>query len=162
MQPKIVKRIFIIFIILLPLQYAVVGIVGVMKSEPWPAFVFPAFKSVFSSQENITVDQARFFVENKENDTLTEISPEVIFKGIKKSQLQGFLRSHFSDSLHIATFNDETKMWLNNRLNRQYPSLNSNILQIQWSKEVFHPTAPTVTVDTIKITNQFTLHLSSE
>lgn len=79
---KIIKRIFIACLILLPLQYAVVGVVGVIKSEPWPAFVLPAFKSVLSSKDHVNVNQIKFYVENNKKGQLIEVKAEMLFGDI--------------------------------------------------------------------------------
>ena len=162
MRRNTVKKIFIGFLILLPLQYAVIGIVGVIQSEPWPAFVLPAFKSVFSSRDHIAVNHARFFVENKKNDARTEILPGVLFKGIKRSQLAGFLRTHFADSQQVSALDEEARLWLKGRLSQYYPSLEPDALHIQWSKERFHFTESGLKHDSAKIMNQFSLSLPSE
>jgi|GEM_PF-1149336 hypothetical protein len=136
---KIIKRIFIACLILLPLQYAVVGVVGVIKSEPWPAFVLPAFKSVLSSKDHVNVNQIKFYVENNKKGQLIEVKAEMLFGDINQSQLQGFFRTHFADSSTVAGFNAATKRWLAQKIKKQYLFKDVNHLRIEWIQQQFRP-----------------------
>ncbi|MDZ7720691.1 MAG: hypothetical protein U5K72_17875 [Balneolaceae bacterium] len=131
MESKTVKRIFLFFIFYLPFQYILVGVVGLHYSEPWPAFVFPGFKTIYSTEGNVEIDEARFFaVPGSKPGERIEIAPSALFEGLPASQLQGFLRSNFSDQ---RKFSDEAKEWFRNRLDRLYPDENFSSLQLEWS-----------------------------
>ncbi len=162
MKKKSAKNIIIFFLVFLPLHYAVVGVVGIWKSEPWPAFVMPAFKSVFDTQETITVDQLKFYVENKTTAGLREIQPEVIFDGIVQSQLQGFFRTHFSDTAAVAGYGSETKAWLKKRIDTVYPSSEAKRLHLQWVKKSFSVSVGDSIQETTQISKELTIPLNGE
>jgi hypothetical protein len=170
MNKKTAKNIMIFFLVFLPLQYAIVGAVGVWKSEPWPAFVMPAFKSVFGTGDTITVSELKFYLEDEKNDELTEIQAEIIFDGIVQSQLQGFFRTHFSDFETAARYGPETKTWLKKRIDKAYPSFNANRLHLRWLKKSFFVSTSTPTTtsaadsthEATEIAKEFTIPLYGE
>lgn len=113
MNPKAVKRIFIFFLIFLPLQYAVVGIVGYYSSEPWPAFVFPGFKSVYVYGDNYEINH--YIVEVVDGERLREFTPQQFFYEIPNSQVAGFLRANLDDTHDFQAFDSETRRWFRSR-----------------------------------------------
>jgi hypothetical protein len=153
------NKIFISCFIFLVLQYAVVGIVGYKKSEPWPALVLPAFKSVYSTDDLLYVDQLEFYVENNKNGQLIEVYPGSLFQDVNKSQLQGFLRTHFKDSLTTASFNANTRQWLKKRLKQDQSNQKICRLTIRWVRKMFSPTQNTARPIVTKMQNQFTISL---
>lgn len=162
MRRRTVKLIFIVLMIFLPLQYAVVGWVGLQKSEPWPALVLPAFKSVFDANDKITVDQVKFYLENNENANGFEIEPATLFSGVPDSQLQGFFRTHFSDSTAIAAYSNETRQWLMKKINEQYPNYSPGVLQIQWKQKICDASSVSQADPQTKIVKQFSIPLFGE
>ena len=162
MKENTVKNILIFFLIFLPLQYAIVGVVGLMKSEPWPAFVLPAFKSVYSTDGRIVVDQLRLYAQSDDNGRVLEVDPNLLFKEVKGSQRQGIYRTHFSDSTSIAGFDTQTKAWLKNKINEQHPSLAADQLNIQWVKKVFNLSTTGSAGYTTKKSKQFSISLEGE
>lgn len=112
---KIVKRLFVCVLIFLPLQYAVVGIAGFYSSEPWPAFVFPGFKSVYVSGGSYQINQFTVEVENREGQTIREFAPQQFFYEIPNSQVAGFLRSNFDNADDFEAFDAETRNWFRER-----------------------------------------------
>jgi hypothetical protein len=112
MNPRIVKNVFIAVLIFLPLQYAIVGIAGYYHSEPWPAFVFPGFKSVHVFGQGFEIGQTRFEVYRSEDDEPEVLQPQELFPAIPLSQIPGFMRTHFNDSEYIEHFSPEARHWL--------------------------------------------------
>jgi len=112
MNEKIVKRIFIFFLCYLPLQYAVVGIVGYYKSEPWPAFVFPGFKNIYVYENGFEIDNPLFEIVSEDSVNSIRMRPGDFFPEISTSKISGFMRTHFRDVKNIEAFDRETKLWL--------------------------------------------------
>lgn len=56
-----VRRLFVLVLLGLVVQYALVGLIGWMDREPWPALVLPGFKTVYAT-----------------NDTLEVVSPSLV------------------------------------------------------------------------------------
>lgn len=110
MNKKTIRRLFIGVMIFLPLQYAMVGIVGLYDAEPWPAFVFPGFKSVPVIDDAFETEQKVFELvpADEKADTLKK-SPAELFPDIPVSQLSGFMRQNFSDDTVISP---EGRKWL--------------------------------------------------
>ena len=112
---KTIKQIFLFCLIFLPLQYAVVGVVGFYSSEPWPAFVFPGFKSVYVYGESYQINQFMVEVEDKEGQTIREFTPQQFFYEIPNSQVAGFLRTNLDDADDFEAFDAETRNWFRER-----------------------------------------------
>lgn len=160
MQPKTIKRIFLFFIFYLPFQYMLVGVVGLKYSEPWPAFVFPGFKSVYATEGNVEIDEARFFAvpENRSGERV-EITPSDLFKGLPASQLQGFLRSNFSEQ---REFSDEVKHWFQQQLERLYPDQIFTLLQLEWSVVTYHQDGNSVSIEDRETTQTIIISMDAE
>jgi len=112
MNPKTVKLIFIVVMVWLPLQYSIVGIVGYYHSEPWPAFVFPGFKSVHVFEDGFEIGQTRFEVYHQDKEELISLQPQHLFPDIPLSQVPGFMRTHFHDDESIREISTEGRLWL--------------------------------------------------
>lgn len=112
MNKKKVRGIFIFFLCYLPLQYAAVGVVGYYKSEPWPAFVFPGFKSIYVYEHGFEIDYPLFEIYSEDSVQSLRMTPIEFFPEIPKSKISGFMRTHFWDEKKLEEFDRETKMWL--------------------------------------------------
>lgn len=123
-----VKRVFIFFLFYLVFQYLLVGLVGVLYSEPWPAFVLPGFKSVYATQNNIEITEPRI-VALTSDSTRQPVDALDLFEGIPTSQLSGFLRSNFGNQID---FSSEAKYWFKQRLKQLFPDEKYSGLQIEW------------------------------
>lgn len=90
-----------------------VGIVGLYDAEPWPAFVFPGFKSVPVTDDAFETEQKAFVLvpEDHQSNTLKK-SPAELFPEIPVSQLSGFIRQNFSDETDFTLLSAEGKKWL--------------------------------------------------
>ncbi|WP_340104845.1 hypothetical protein [Rhodohalobacter sp. 8-1] len=111
------KRLFIFVLIYLPLQYAVVGIVGLKSSEPWPAFVFPGFKSVYVYGDSYQLNDFVLAVEINDNRLMREFTPRQFFYEIPNSQLAGFVRTNLESAVDIRAFDSSTRKWFHERGN---------------------------------------------
>ena len=135
MRRERVIKVFIFFLIYLPVQYAFIGISGVIWSEPWPAFALPGFKNVPSTQIQTQVLRPYFYIQLADSaGAEIEVEPPELFDGIQPSQLQGFIRTNFS---RPKEFDREVRQWFNRQITRTYPSIKAKTLKIRW-KNVFY------------------------
>lgn len=119
MNKKSIRRLFIGVMIFLPLQYAAVGIVGLLDAEPWPAFVFPGFKSVPVFDDSFETEQKVFeLVPEDSKDDILQQTPAELFPDIPVSQLSGFMRHNFSADRDFDSLSAEGKSWLLDRAER--------------------------------------------
>lgn len=114
MKTKTVKRIFLFFLIYLPVQYAVVGIVGYYNTEPWPAFTFPGFKNVYVYGDVYTVNHYFLEIEVPGRQSVRTYSPNEFFPEVPNSIVAGFLRANLSERA-IENYDTETKNWFLSR-----------------------------------------------
>lgn len=107
-------HLIILLALFLIIQYAIVGVVGLNNREPWPAFVFPGFKSVYQFEDGYEIQQYWFQVNGLRGDSsfTDRLSPMQLFTALPPSQLSGFMDSHFGSEAHISSFTDETRTWL--------------------------------------------------
>ena len=112
MKPKTIRFIFVALLIWLPVQYGLVGILGVTYSEPWPAFVFPGFKSVYVYDRGFEIDQTFFEIYTHVQSEPVVVLPYQLFPELPRSQTSGFMRSHFRNPESIVLLSDEGRNWL--------------------------------------------------
>lgn len=115
MRTSHVRSIFIFFMIFLPFQYALVGIIGISSGEPWPAFVFPGFKSVYTYEDGFELSNTVFEIHQEGTAEMISLKPHRFLPDVPTSQISGFMRTNFSSKEGTSTFNAETKNWLMNR-----------------------------------------------
>lgn len=108
-----VGMLFTTLLILLPLQYAWVGIAGVLQSEPWPALVFPGFKNVYSDGERFYVGNYELIAGYGEEERV--LSPDDLFPELPLSQLPGFIRTHFRSPERVDELSHVQREWLRQR-----------------------------------------------
>lgn len=135
-----VKKVFLFFIVFLPIQYIYIGVVGVLWSEPWPAFALPGFKTVYTNQEQIEVTKPLFYAQ-LQNGKEIEVGSAELFSGIQQSQLQGFIRTNFSEE---KSFSDGVKDWLRKELKRMHPEKIPENLSIRWTQILYEKTDASV------------------
>ncbi len=157
MKRKTVKKIFWFFILFLPLQYAAVGVVGVLKSEPWPALVLPAFKSVYENQDGIILTEPQFYLLDKNERKTAKIESETLFNKIKESQRLKFLRIHFSNKKGLS---EGKKEWLQKQILQKYGEEFNNAIKITWPDVRFQYKGA-VKVDTVRKGRSFIINFSN-
>ncbi len=107
-----IRTLFIVLLLFLPLQYGLVGIIGELHSEPWPAFVFPGFKSVYSTGTGVEIEQHLFRVYSEDGEMIQEGRPQELFPDLPLSQIPGFMRTHFHDSISVEHFSEKAVEWV--------------------------------------------------
>ncbi len=112
MKRKTIKNIFLFFIIYLPLQYGLVGVVGSYHSEPWPSFVFPGFKNVYVFDSGFEIRQTEFELIDSETNQRAQLTPNQLFSEIPVSKISGFIRARFSDKEMVQSYDKITDDWL--------------------------------------------------
>lgn len=113
MKKRSIIRLFITVMIFLPIQYALVGIIGELQSEPWPAFVLPGFKNVYVTGDDLfQIEQKRFVIEVSGVSESVELRPQELFPQLPLSQVPGFMRTHFSGRENIDRLSDESRIYL--------------------------------------------------
>ncbi len=113
MDKKNVRQLFIAIMIFLPLQYGVVGIVGELHSEPWPAFTLPGFKNVYVTDDHlIRIEQKWFLVYEIDLAEPIELRPQEMFPKIPLSQVPGFMRTHFSGRESVENLSPSAKSFI--------------------------------------------------
>ena len=113
MNKRSVIRLFIAVMIFMLIQYAVVGIVGELHSEPWPAFVLPGFKNVYVSGDDLfQIEQKRFVIEINGQPQVEELRPQELFPELPLSQVPGFMRTHFSGRSDLERLSDQARSFL--------------------------------------------------
>lgn len=118
MTAKKIRLLFLILFITLPLQYAMVGIVGELQSEPWPAFVFPGFKSIYTYDDGHRIDQVYFEIGHHDSQEVRRMLPHHLFPELPRSQISGFLREHFQGAPSAAEWSDDALGWLGEQAER--------------------------------------------
>ncbi|MEX2601549.1 MAG: hypothetical protein WD355_07880 [Balneolaceae bacterium] len=133
MDRKPIRTLFLFVLFFLPVQYGLVGLVSLSHSEPWPAFVFPGFKSVYTFESgSYTVPELQFLAWSDESNEPVEISPLELFAGIPRSQSQGFLRSNFADAQQTEELAEDARIWLKRQTETVVPGLSLQRLDIVW------------------------------
>lgn len=156
---KSVKRVFIFFLIYLPIQYLWIGIAGSVWSEPWPSFALPGFKNIYATEEYGRILKPFFYaeVEGKEEsgeNVDLEISAFHLFDEIQPSQLQGFFRTHFSEP---KNYNTKTKQWLKHQVEQEYPDTEIGGLKVVWKQITYLHSGNSISVHSQKEINVVTI-----
>lgn len=105
-----IRTLFTALLVLLPLQYAWVGVEGVLRSEPWPALVFPGFKNVYSDGDRFYVNSYHFTLSS--GDELITVGSPVLFPELPLSQQPGFMRTHFGTPEKAEALTEDQREWL--------------------------------------------------
>lgn len=165
MKKKQIRHLFIFMLVFLPLQHAVVGLIGYMRSEPWPAFVFPGFKNVYDSGDTITLRNPYFYA-MQDDEELLHIPTEKVFRGIPVSHHRGILRYQFDrykvdDKSRQKFFSEHGSNWFRAQLAAGGYALREDAdapLYLIWKKETFRledrqmKLLESVPQDTVRIT----------
>lgn len=156
MRKNYVKKLFIFFLTFLFIQYGLVGVIGYYQSEPWPAFVFPGFKSVYVYEDGYEFSNVIFELYHEGRSEALSIKPQVFFPEIPTSQLSGFLRAHFSSEDRSLTFSDETRDWVMEKAAKFADGPVTDV-QIVWQHNFYSSSASETSVDSTIVYKRFSL-----
>jgi len=166
MTSRSIRRIFTAVLILLPIQYALVGIIEHYHSEPWPALVLPAFQSVWDQESAITVDHATLEATFSDGRRVP-IPSDALLVDLPASQHLGFFRMQCQPASLSGTTRTErctrtdAASWMRKRIDSMYPDRSVRRLDVIWKRSMYPPprsaerTSPsvhTVPLDTLSLT----------
>jgi len=140
LNKKTVRNIFLFIAVLLPLQYAFVGILGPFYGEPWPAFVLPGFKKIYHNEDLIKLNDVTFIVESETNTgefIQYRVPKDSLFQEIPRSQRGGFIESHLRYEEQIQSLGAAGRNWLRKKIGNLYPSKKVNKLRIIWKESTY-------------------------
>lgn len=127
-----IRNIFIFFIVFLPLQYAMVGILGHFHSEPWPAFVFPGFKNVYDGERGITVNVPELSVTFADS-TKVPVPVHELLADAPVSHHKAIMSSRFNSDA-INEIDSEIKSWIHARLSAFTGSSDIVLFSVVWEE----------------------------
>lgn len=140
-RKKKIRNGFFFFFSYLIFQYLMVGVIGVIHSEPWPAFTLPGFKNVFDTGEFIEHKVPVFVVTGPAGDEHM-LRPGQIFRDIPVSHHNGIMRHQFkpggrSVKDRVKLMTPEGYDWLMARIEKESGSAASDSLLVIWSDHFF-------------------------
>ena len=153
MHSKKVRNLFIFFFLLLPFQYGLTGFIGFIYTDPWPAFTFPGFKSVNVYQDLYEIPKDYFEVYNTRGEKTGTFKSYQFFPDLPRSQIAGFMRTHFADSSAIESLSSDAKNWLKNH-SRQLTDVDVGALKFISTVEYYRRTPTGLELDSTEY--QFT------
>lgn len=132
---------FLVFFVYLIFQYGMVGIIGVIYSEPWPAFTLPGFKNVFDTGEFIEHKVPVFVVTGGAGEELI-LRPAQIFRDIPVSHHNGIMRHQFNPSRKsvkdgVKVMTPEGFDWLRARIEEETGFSGSDRIMVVWSDHFY-------------------------
>lgn len=159
MHPQTVRRLFIFVLILLPVQYGLIGVIGhYYDAEPWPAIVLPGFKHVYSTDDAFEVDHTAVEVQFADGEQASVSS---------SAFLAPFPRSHHSAFLQVQCkptalseradtercLEPEGQRWFTSRAADLFPERDVRQVDVVWSRLRFEPpTSTLIPQDTLRLT----------
>lgn len=141
--PESVRRLVMGVMVVLVLQYALVGIVGVMLREPWPTLVLPAFQNVWDGNDELAVPRARLVAVSSDS-TQFEVPFDSVWGPIPASQQAGFLREQCRPQALSGTPRTErctlpeARAWMSKQLQDRYPQHQIERLDVVWEEVFFN------------------------
>lgn len=144
MSRHTVRYIFIFALIVLPVQYGLVGIIGHSHSEPWPTLVLPAFQSVGDQDGPISVNQITLEATFNDGER-TSIPVEAFLSDLPPSQHLGFFRSQCQPASLSGTtrtkrcLDADAATWARNRVASLHPDRSPRRLDVVWNRLTYTP-----------------------
>jgi len=141
-SPQAVRRLVLGVMLVLVLQYALVGIVGAVLREPWPTLVLPAFQNVWDGDTELAVPRARL-VAVTDDSTRLEVSIDDIWGTVPASQRAGFLREQCRPRSLSGTprtercTTPEARAWMHAQLQERYPAYRITRIEVVWEDVLF-------------------------
>jgi hypothetical protein len=136
-----IRKGFYVFFAYLIFQYVMVGVIGVIHSEPWPAFTLPGFKNVFDTGEFIE-HRVPVFVVTGEAGNEHILRPAQIFRDIPVSHHNGIMRHQFNPARKSVTnrvkvMTPEGYDWLSARIEEETGFSVSDSIMVVWSDHYY-------------------------
>lgn len=157
-----IRRVFLALFVLLPVQYALVGVVSVWKGqEPWPALVMPGFKQVWHRGETVRLEKASLLATFVDGSSQA-VEAAALLSPIPRSHHRALLELQFKplgrgeEQHEVRAAQDEVKKWVVSRLEELYPGRKPAQLEVVWFTlevrvEAAGAEAEAVPLDTLRI-----------
>lgn len=142
-SPRSVRRLVLGVMVVLVLQYALVGIVGVLLREPWPTLVLPAFQNVWDGNDELAVPRARLMAVSSDG-TRFEVSFDEVWSAVPASQRAGFMREQCRPQSLSGTprtercTTPEARAWMRTQLQARYPLHQIEHIDVVWEEVFFN------------------------
>lgn len=143
-----VRSLFMAALIILPLQYALVGLSGNLYGrEQWPAVVLPGFKNVWDGHEAIEVTDVELTVRFADGGTAPLTVPALL-ADLPRSHHGAFFRTQCQPAVLSGTSDTERcrtadgRAWILRRLAALYPGQTPAALDVVWVRLTYAPTHP--------------------
>jgi len=152
-----VRQLFGAVALFLILQYGLVGVIGLIASEPWPAVVLPGFKSVYATTEAITVETPAIEVVFRDGSRTTVETPRFLAP-MPRSHQTTFLQKQCRPASLSGTPATERcrsefgRQWFLQRAFHLFPNRPIRHVTVQWQDLRFDPETGSTTrtpLDTI-------------
>jgi hypothetical protein len=165
MSPSSIRRLFVVVLIFLPIQYALVGVIGHYYSEPWPALVLPAFQTTWDHGESIQIEQVSLDV-TFEDGTRAPAAVDSLLADLPRSQHRGFFRLQCQpaqlsgDARTERCLQPGAAIWMQQQAAALFPDRSPARLDVIWNRltyvpsrfsGTFRPTVNTAPLDTLSI-----------
>jgi hypothetical protein len=139
-----VRQLFGAAALFLVLQYGLVGVVGLIASEPWPAIVLPGFKSVYATTDAVTVDKPAIEVVFRDGNRTTVETPRFLAP-MPRSHQTSFLQKQCRPASLSGTpatercRSESGRRWFLQRASHVFPNRSVRHVDVQWQRLRFDP-----------------------
>lgn len=137
MQKRTIRFLFLATLLILPLQYGLVGLLGPSHGEPWPAIVLPGFKRVLARNDEIVVPHATFEVHFRDG-THTLVSVAEMLALLPPSHRSAFMHTHLAPDGTVLQ-QQAAQTWVRQRVAELYPDRPAVRCDVLWSELVHQP-----------------------
>ena len=160
MHQSKVRSVFIIFLIFLPLQYALVGVLGHYQvGEHWPAFVFPGFKNVFDGTEGISLETP-VLTATLADSSQKQIPVFELLSQMPYSHHRAVMTRRFNPEA-IGQLDAETRGWLFDRITAMTGEQEPLYLDVYWESIIYQLVEGEVTTRSHTVSHN-TIHFDEE
>jgi hypothetical protein len=139
-----VRQLFGAAALFLVLQYGLVGVIGLIASEPWPAVVLPGFKSVYATTDAVTVEKAAIEVVFRGGNRTAVETPRFLAP-MPRSHQASFLQKQCRPASLSGTRATERcrsesgRQWFLQRASHLFPNRSVRHVNVQWQRLRFDP-----------------------
>lgn len=138
------RRLFVVVLVWLPVQYALVGLLGSRYGEPWPAVVMPGFQRVWDTSEQIVLPTVVLEVHFADGARAT-VPHAALLHDLPRSHHRAFLEAAFRPETLSGRAGTERARhpeavgWLRARLGTLYPGRRPVRLDARWVEMIYRP-----------------------
>jgi len=139
-----VRQLFGAAALFLVLQYGLVGVIGLIASEPWPAVVLPGFKSVYATTGAITVEKPAIEVVFRDGNRTTVETPRFLAP-MPRSHQTTFLQKQCRPASLSGTpatercRSESGRQWFLQRASHLFPNRPIRHVTVLWERLRFDP-----------------------